>query len=1035
MQPYDDILRNAIESAPWEVRSVNGAHHDRVDWCIDTERFPLPITRVLSESDNDEGKRSNHTRDDRKGSWGGFELPGGSRTSGGFEFLEPREPESAGERALASLALISQEGVSSAAPKPQVGDTEAAPSAFSLTKGLSALAALRSLSRTKATEQEDDPQSAEISLASETVDDTASQTTADKADPPKEKSGLDALIDLLDKTSEERAEIDATLEDVGLHPDDRNTPVGTITTINHFLMAMGDKVVNDKPPIEERRLSLVGVEDRFAARLLRSCLLASALEKRPMNGLSEVASYKDLEECENVVYLSPALCPGDGWSPYSGSNDTQETEAMASASLDALTEAYLPGNPLATPGARAENAFVLIDFVGALWLKDPLPSAITHALKVARCVVVLAEPSRMEVWEKLLDLLPAAFAPAEETGDSLRTMNLFSLDSQTMQNPVTRRRFLHTWWRWFGTGARWGYHDLALSLDRTLSILGFNMHSRRHDLGLLSILAAQIRDGGTIASADDVAEAFSDRTRDRSIVSALISTIMETLPTGAAKTYNDRVLVDLEHFDTVLTQKAGTGASLLSSRALPLSSSLQMLFRIEESQIEVRFSSLFACLAAQWLLEDASKSLVHIADELKHLHANVPRGGWGRIVLQTVLLAEQRDRSFASRVILDRLYEHISDRQTRKMLVEISLGVRIDAPDAMPLIWKNHFFTGTVATAQATVLREARESGWLREDNLLVMEHFATDLYRRAKHGENLGVAPAEMIESCHWLDVLLRATRCTSSKDLLNQIGCDIHSSSDEVRTRALGRYDCLTWAILFGAMLPCPSYPSDIEHSETFQEIARIAASELATEGPAYAECANFAWIYATRYPLLTDDEWELIRTAAVRIIEDAAKNCGTDASLQRFNAYSVLAAYLLWKDPSPRDEHPGIEPVELSQKALMQLGNDLIIANSDGWLTRATNCVFALAGLGLITTSQASAIILQLEGASEMPVLAKRMFLLLDPNPDPTSTPTERTLDQLLRIARQTSSPNPSNARSPEQIKLDWRECVNTLLKEFL
>ena len=196
MQPYDDILRNAIESAPWEVRSINGAHHDRVDWCIDTERFPLPITRVLSESDNDEGKRSNHTRDDRKGSWGGFELPGGSRTSGGFEFVEPREPESAGERALASLALISQEGVSSAAPKPQVGDTEAAPSAFSLTKGLSALAALRSLSRTKATEQEDDPQSAEISLASETVDDTASQTTADKADPPKEKSGLDALIDL-----------------------------------------------------------------------------------------------------------------------------------------------------------------------------------------------------------------------------------------------------------------------------------------------------------------------------------------------------------------------------------------------------------------------------------------------------------------------------------------------------------------------------------------------------------------------------------------------------------------------------------------------------------------------------------------------------------------------------------------------------------------------------------------------------------------------------------------------------------------------
>lgn len=1033
MQPYDDILRNAIESAPWEVRSINGAHHDRVDWNIDTERFPLPITRVLPESDNDKGKRGNHARDDRKGSWGRFELPGGSQTSGGFEFVEPREPESAGERALASLALISQEGISSAAPNPKANDVEATPDTPSVAKGLSALAALRSLSRAKTTEEEGAPQSAETSPASETADDAALQTAAGKADPPKEKSGLDALIDLLDKTSEERAEIEVTFEDIGLHPDDNSTPAGTITTINQFIMVMDDKTVDDKPPIEERRLSLVGVEDRFAARLLRSCLLASALEKRPMNGLDEVASYKDLEECEGVIYLSPALCPGDGWSPYPGSNDMHETEAMASASLDALAEAYLPGNPVATPGARAENAFVLIDFVGALWLKDPLPRAVAHALKVARCVVVLAEPSRMEVWEKLLDLLPAAFAPAEETGDSLRTMNLFSLDSQTMQNPVTRRRFLHTWWRWFGTGARWGYHDLALSLDRTLGILGFNMHSRRHDLGLLSILAAQIRDGGTIASADDVAEAFSDRTRDRSIVSALISTIMEILPTGAAETHNDRVLIDLEHFDTVLTQKAGAGASLLSSRALPLSSSLQMLFRIEESQIEVRFSSLLACLAAQWFLQDASKSLAQIADELQHLHGLVPRGGWGRIVLQTVLLAEQRDRSFASRVILDRLYEHIGDRHTRKMLVEISLGVRIDAPDAMPLIWKNHFFTGTVATAQATVLREVRESGWLREDNLLVMEHFATDLYQRAKNGENLGVAPAEMVESCHWLDVLLRAARCSSSKDLLSQIGRNIHSSSEEIRTRALGRYDCLTWAILFGAMLPCPSYPSDIEHSETFQEIARIAASELAAEGPAYAECANFAWIYATRYPLLTGDEWELIRAAAVRIIEDAAQNCGTSASLQRFNAYSALAAYLLWKDPSSRDERPSIEPVELSRKALMQLGNDLLTANSDGWLTRAVNCVFALAGLGLITASQASAIILQLDGASEMPVLAKRMFLLLDPNPDPTSTPAERTLDQLLRIARQTSSPHSSNERSPEQIKLDWRECVNTLLEE--
>lgn len=1034
MQPYDDILRNAIESAPWEVRSINGAHHDRVDWRVDTERFPLPITRILPESDNDAKKLSSRAHDERKGSWGRFELPGESQTSGGFEFVEPREPEGAGERALARLTLISEEGHSSAMPAPQTGDAKATPGSPSLAKGLSALAALRSLSRTKA-DQSEASQSAKTNPAADRADNAAPHATANTADVSKAKSGLGALTALLAKTSEERAQAKLVPEETAPHPDSGTNPAEINAALILPGLAMQDKVADEKPSVDERRLSLVGVEDRFAARLLRSCLLASALEKRPMGGLGDIASFKDLEECEGIVYLSPALCLGDEWSPNPASSNADETEAMASASLDALAEAYLPGSPLATPGARAENAFVLIDFVGTLWLKDPFPRAVAHALKVARCVVVLAEPSRLEVWEKLLDLLPSAFNPVDKTGDSLQTMNLFSLDSQTMQSPATRRRFLRTWWRWFGTGARWGYRDLAISLDRTLGVLGFNMHSKRHDLGLLSILAAQIRDGGTIASADDVAEAFSDRTRDRSIVSALISTIMETLPTDAAKTYDDRVLIDLKQFDAAFAQKAGVGASLLSSRALPLSSSLQMLFRIEGSRIEVRFSSLFACLAAQWFLEDASKSLVQIADDLQHLHGHVPRGGWGRIVLQTVLLAEQRDRSFASRVILDRLYERIGDRHTRKMLVEISLGVRIDAPDGMPLIWKNHFFTGAVVTTQATVLQEARESGWLREDNLLVMEHFATDLYRRAKQGENLGVAPAEMVESCHWLDMLLRATRSASSKDLLDQIGSDIHSPSEEVRTRALGRYDCLVWAISFGAVLPCPSYPSDIEHSETFHEIARIAASELAAAGPAYAECANFSWIYATQYPLLTDDEWELIRAAAVRIIEDVAQNCAADISARRFSAYSVLAAYLLWKDPSSCHDRPGIEPVGMSQKAVRQLANDLVIASSNSSLSRVANCIFALAGVGSITASKACEIISQLKNASRMPALATRMFLLLDPNPRPALTPLEQNLSQLFPVARRSSSPRIGDERSLEQIKLDWRKCVKTLIRDYL
>ena len=57
----------------------------------------------------------------------------------------------------------------------------------------------------------------------------------------------------------------------------------------------------------------------------------------------------------------------------------------------------------------------------------------------------------------------------------------------------------------------------------------------------------------------------------------------------------------------------------------------------------------------------------------------MPIGGWGRIVLQTVLLAEQRGQTFAGRVILDRLHALVSERDARSILVEISLGVFVES--------------------------------------------------------------------------------------------------------------------------------------------------------------------------------------------------------------------------------------------------------------------------------------------------------------------------------------------------------------------
>lgn len=888
MARYDDILRDAAASAPWEARSVNGAQHDRVDWfAAAKEGFPFPITRLSDEDPVRENA-------EEQGAWGYFEVSG-QVAAPPAPHEENRWRSAATPLDAGSIAALSLKPLVEAAErkrarrvaeaKPDPAATPAA-DASDGSRGLTALGRLAALSKGTSLEER---------RGSNDGGDGASAIRRADGEPDTPSGGLTALARLRDAAASATAPapaVDAQQNAIG-NPsaDERDIRLA----VRAEDIPVRENAAPEKPLAVEQRIVMVGIDDPFAACLLRGCLLASTQRKRVFPGLEDLLSEKDLEDCAGAAYLSYALCSAEGWSSDPNASQAEEAGAVASASLGAIEAPLAPGSPLSASDARMEGAFVVMDFVGSLWVGDRLPSALRYAADVARCIVVLAEPSREDAWKRLTKIFGILASEAPSPRSPRRSLGFFAVDDRVLQRSRSQQRFLRAWWRWFGNGSRWGFYELSSELDRAMGLLGFNLHQQAFDLGLASILASQIRDGGTIASADDIADALADRFPNRELLQMMVDVSMELLVSTQPEIRGERVLVPSESLLGRLEERANAATWLFAVIALRSSPSLQTLLRLEGGLLEVRFSTLFACLAARWFLNDPSRSLLNVADSLHELSRRVPIGGWGRIVLQTVLLAEQRGQTFAGRVILDRLHALVSERDARSILVEISLGVFVESSDGLPSIWRESFFSGSVNAEQSRMLKKTRNAGWLRKENLLVLRHASDDLYRRARAREDVGIAPDQMAASCHWMDLLLRALDADSGAQLLDQIAEDVADGNEEVRVRALGRYDCLAWACLIGMELPCSAVRLDALRPRTFAPVRQAAQQELTNAGAAYAECARFAWVFGAGFAPLDDDAWERIRAAAAHVIEGAS---GDDAEQleRRIAAYQALGACTL-------------------------------------------------------------------------------------------------------------------------------------------
>lgn len=1068
MARYDDILRDALTSAPWEARSVNGAQHDRVDWfAVGEEGFPFPLERYSE-------KNPDRREAEAQGMWGYFELAGQPAAPAGFGEANRWGGAATLPFGMGSPTMRSLRSLMEAARKNRVraGMERTKPSASALSargddadgaRGLAALAALRGQARGGEDRNDADTRG---DAAAEGAD-TERGASADAGMTPSDEAcsdgaaqeALAALAALARRNAREEAIGDARMAGAGAGADDGNAadvhgddgaasgdagaadavgvgaagaaapgiggaadagagsvPVDSART----LLAHANRAF-DKRIGAEQRVAVVGVNDPFAAHLLRGCLLASAQAGRALPGLEGVLSERDLEGCAGTVYLSHALCSAEGWSADPDAPLAVETGTVASASLGAFGSSFIPASPAAAPDAQVAGSLAVLDFVGSPYIGDRLPAAFAYALAEARCVIVLAEPARKDLWERLAGLLDGSASPS----NAHRTLTLYVADDRVALRSRSQRRFLRAWWRWFGNGSRWGFFELATELDRAMGLLGFNLHQQTYDLGLVSVIAAQIRDGGTITSADDIADALADRFPDRELLQTMVDSAMELLVSEDSESLNERVFVPARRFFDLVERNAASAASILAITAVRSSPSLQTLFRLEGERLEVRFSTMFACLAARWFLKDAALSLLQVADNLRALSRRVPVGGWGRIVLQTVLLAEQRGQTFAGRVILDRLYASSDDAKERTILTEISLGVFMSAADDLPLVWRERFFTGAVNSRQARLLREMRDANWLRDENLLVMRHAVDELYRRARRREDVGIAPSEMIKSCHWMDLLLRALDAESAMQLLDQIAEEARGYNEEARVRALGRYDCLTWACFVGVELPCPSLRSDIARHPAQPTMRDAVLRELAEAGPAYAECARLVWIYDLDQLRIPSEAWEAVRRGAERIIEASAGDDGDDMRECRASAYQVLAtcAQAAYR-PRPPEAELTLARHRPPAAALLQAARDLVAFSAARDDDRMTYLLMAQTIFGLMEPDDAKDTILALRTTTNTTSFMERTLALFDPN---------RAADLIIGTRVDDDPPTPSDPERIAELRSRWRACLAALSKD--
>lgn len=745
----------------------------------------------------------------------------------------------------------------------------------------------------------------------------------------------------------------------------------------------------------EQRVCLVGADDPFAVFLLRACLLAGALAKRPLAGLDGVASAKDLDGCSGVVYLSRECCLAAEEGHTGGDNADADAafEAAAAASLAALGA---PADGEAAASARAQGAFVLLDFTGASAEGPLLPAAFKRALREARCAVALAEPGRAELWDGLEQALRGSLEAEAEAGNgdaeaagTARALNAFAVDEAALRRDDALQRFLRAWWAWFGSGARWGFAELASSLERALGLLGFNVHRRSCDLGLLSALAAQLRDGGSVASADDVADALSDRFPNRTLLQEMVDAAMEALLEGPARTEGGRVFIGT---DALMGRLEDRGVDpTAAAAALRTSPSLQTLLRPEpgpaSTGIEVRFSSLFACLAARWFMDDPERSALQVADLLAELARRVPAGGWGRIVLQTALLAEQRGQSFAARVLVERLYAQEESSERKRILVETSLGLFLDTGGNLPALWRDAFLSGSVNARQAQMVAEARASSWLRPENLLVLRRAVDELVADALATRPGDAAATSVLKGCHWADTLLRAAEAPDAPALFDQVAADIAAGDEQAARRALGRFGCLVWACLFNVELPCPVWRADALRTGPLEAVGAEALRQLSGPGPAYDECACFAWFYAAACPNLWDaEDWERVRRTAAGIVDECDGNA---FAVRRASAYAVLAACTLRATDDGADGASGSFPLPAAAPGpSWQSAEDLI-----AWLEEEAaaeddvlHLVMAQPALGTLSLSEARRQAAEPLGATNLGMVAsfERKLFLMQPRP---------------------------------------------------
>ena len=1081
MGRYADLLKRALSATPWEARSTNGSHHDATDWLVlRAGGFPLPITRLEADGGAAPEKEAERDGEDALGSdeaapraaWPqgmAAVLPNlasrSSRAKGAWGIFELGSGKAVGQsRADSNLAVARAHRIAnrtSPVAKP-------APSS-----GLDAreLDVRKQDARGRGSSASEDGEGGGVAalarLARQAHAAVSAQATAGSAEGSACR-GLQALRRL----SELR----------------RSAALGTTASGRH--VSASNAAASRSAAERGARVSLVLVGDSFAARCLRGCLLASLASNVPYAGLQDIV--RPAADARDVRYYAlsalgacdmpsassdaapsvppasstaassaspassapsvssassvppvPSVSPATPTAAPPASDDAERMRRWAEASLRALDPAApsspLPASeaeavaaetedaPLPAPPGNAAERVALIDGCNGVPALDAgaLERTLRSALADCAEAVVLIDPAEAS-WTSLL-----GSALASLPHDAV--VRAFTVDVDAARSEAGRRRFLQGWWACFGSGSRWGLRELSAALRRTESLLGFDLHPRQNDLGLTSVLAAQLRDGGSIASADDLADAFADRFPDRAVLQATATAIMTSLLSDKTSTSDGRVFIDANlfaaEFARSLGELEGRPAAAVSStaQAFGATPSLQVLMSLQKDAIEVRFSQLLACLAARWLLDDASLSALDIAARLQKLVVNVPLGGWGHIVQQTVLLAEQRGRSAVARAVLERLYQlNQGYRSWRAVLVEISLGVFLETGGKLPAMWRHAFLETNVSLTQADIVATASSHAWLRPENRSILMRAAADCVRgglASTEPASTGKVPAP--QQGEWVLDLLRLVDEPDFASLARKLAARMASDDADERRCALASFDNLSWACVMNARLPRHAHRADLLQPDLVDAACAETYRQVVDGGAALEEAANVLWFAATECPAaFAPRQWRAMADAAVdRLLAAFDESTARTRGL----LYQVLAAVGLVQAAYDRDA--ACERFRRASDAMEPQAFSLVLLDLITWRVRggrnhrpALQAALALYAMGALPkeTAQNLAAAAPDSELGTTNVRIKQQFL---------ANPVSREAPISAWGARRVKHSAPESVRAQRQAR--WQEAARRLL----